>query len=161
MKYRILFIIVLFFSCFLYSQKKLCFSYDNAGNQIKVSVCLNAPQTRKLLERTITEEMIYEDKNNETISENSEIDAIQEIILKAAPNPTEGQLIVYWHHYENKGLVRLFISSADMRILYDNTSIDSPMEQLELNVYSYVPGVYYLVGIFADGTKKTFRIIKK
>lgn len=145
-----------FSSSFLFAQKQLCFSYDGAGNQTNVSICLNH-QARSFSERMIPEETLSVIENQENTSE----EIIQEIILKAAPNPTEGQLIVYWHHYENKGLVRLFISSADMRILYDNTSIDSPMEQLELNVYSYVPGVYYLVGIFADGTKKTFRIIKK
>lgn len=144
---------------FSHSQKQLCFSYDSAGNQTGVSVCLNnetGALTRKVLqEETAEEPTVLEEQ--EEVSEN----AIEEVVLKGAPNPTSGQLTVYWYHYENSALVRLFISSADMKVLYDNPSIHSPSEQIEINMSSYVQGVYYLVGIFSDGTKKTVRIIKK
>ncbi len=144
---------------FSYSQKQLCFSYDSAGNQTRVSVCLNneaGALTRKALQEEVIEETnVLEEKDK--ISDES----IQEIVLKGAPNPTVGQLTVYWYHYETSALTRIFISSVDMKILYDNTSIHSLSEQLEINMSSYVQGVYYLIGIFSDGTKKTVRIIKK
>ncbi|MDO4729066.1 MAG: T9SS type A sorting domain-containing protein [Bacteroidota bacterium] len=160
-RYILLTAMFLGFSFYCYSQKQLCFSYDSAGNQTSVSICLNnetGALTRRPSLPDDTEDIstTLEEKENITSE-----DSLRQIILKGAPNPTIGELTVYWHHIENQSLVRLFISSADMRILYDNTSIYSPAEQLQLNMSSYVQGVYYLVGIFSDGTKKTVRIIKK
>lgn len=144
--------------CFcLYSQKQLCFSYDSAGNQTHASVCLNPENSASAGRPALPDDAV----EVSTSAENDKIETSREIILKSAPNPTAGELTVYWYHTTNQSLTRLFISSADMRILYDNTHIHSPAEQLQLNISSYVQGVYYLVGIFSDGTKKTVRIIKK
>ncbi|MFK8299018.1 T9SS type A sorting domain-containing protein [Capnocytophaga cynodegmi] len=160
---RYILITVLFLGMinFSYSQKQICFSYDSAGNQIQASICLNK-ETGALTKRPPLPDETEE--TSTTLEEKENItseDSLPEITLKGAPNPTLGELIVYWYHNEHQSLVRLFISSSDMRILYDNAHINSPSEQLQINMSSYVQGVYYLVGIFSDGTKKTVRIIKK
>ncbi|MFJ1431423.1 T9SS type A sorting domain-containing protein [Capnocytophaga canimorsus] len=155
MKTNVLIAFLLFSFCTCYAQKQLCFSYDSSGNQTNAIICLHHANTSSS-DRTLPQ---VEEEENADIFKREEF--LEDIILKAAPNPTDGNLTIFWHHYKGKGLIRLFISSADLRILYDNTFINSSSEHIELNVHSYIPGIYYLVGIFEDGTKKTFRIIKK
>lgn len=154
MKRSIVFMVaILCGHCALYAQKQLCFEYDVAGNQTNAYACVNNTNQPNSIQPLQENPLSLDEKENN--SENNE-----KIILKGAPNPTQGNLTVYWRHFEHKRLVRLYISSLDRKIWYDNMRIDKTLQQLDIDLHHLVPGVYYLIGIFEDGNRKTFRIIK-
>ena len=94
------------------------------------------------------------------ISNSSGIGNIIEKSIVVAPNPVHDILTVKWNHYDENPLIRISLVTNDMRILFENTKVESSKRTETLYFTSYPPGIYYLVGYFYDGTKKTIKIIK-
>ena len=73
----ILTIILLFFSCIIYSQTNFSFDYDANGNRIKREVIV------------IPSKMAYSEMPNDSIVEQSAINIIERDDIKIYPNPTK------------------------------------------------------------------------
>ena len=128
-----------------FSQSTLYFSYDASGNQIlRNVVCINCGSTQRLQNNLASNEKII-------VSEES---------MVASPNPVTHKLRVRWVYNEANPLQVLQLRNANGSLL-QNISIRSNVGQTELDLSSYLPGWYLLIGIGANGKTTTIKIIRQ
>lgn len=136
---------LLMFGCFLtnYSQAKIVFTYDEAGNQIyREFICINCDR------QTITPQepefkKLLDDEN-----------------INFYPNPVSEDLFLKWQISNEKQIssIQLFtINGVNVRNI-------NGLEQTEnqiINFQTYAEGNYILFFTYTDGSKKSIKIIKK
>lgn len=141
--------ILFFIPLGLYAQQELCFHYDKAGNQRLITICGSG-------EEQLSDEELFKDTLEEKRREERNA---EKITLEVAPNPVVDELTIYWQHKEQKPMTELFITSADGKILYKRSVLQSA--QHKVNIADYPTGFYLLVLEFVDGSRKVFKVVKR
>ncbi|WP_211356675.1 T9SS type A sorting domain-containing protein [Aquimarina intermedia] len=151
---RILIITFFSISTIGFSQSKLIFTYDSAGNQVKKVYCktgncevlLKSANAKSVIEKVQSEKEIIEYKEfNNSIS--------------IFPNPTKGLLNLRWDSQYNDLISEIVVIDTASKVYSLNFVSDDSMIKLDL---SYWPNGLYLVKfLFNDGNLITKKIIKK
>lgn len=132
------------------SQTRISFTYDSAGNQTQRIICTSCPSrisndSIKTLE-TLTESDLIKDDLYDQIS--------------YYPNPVREELYVKWVN-DNKTFVasiELYSMSGQLIKRYSNLRVTN---MATITFQDYPQGFYNLILIYADGEKKTLKIVKK
>ena len=122
-----------------FSQSKLHYSYDNAGNRIKREIVV---KTKSLPDESDPE--YY----SEMLSEKN---------IRIYPNPTEGHLkveIVGWNN-SDRGIIQLFNAVGQLIL---NEQVSSSFTELDIS--SRTNG-FYVLHITLNGKETSWKIIKK
>lgn len=141
----ILTIILLFFSCIIYSQTNFSFDYDANGNRIKREVIV------------IPSKMAYSEMPNDSIVEQSAINIIERDDIKIYPNPTKGDLNVELNTTSDIQKIQINIISIKGQLLY-NTDVVQRAYNLDLS--SFAQGAYILI-MQVNDKKYEWKIIKE
>lgn len=137
--YTLLFFLFSLFAC---AQGKLVFNYDNAGNQVLRTFCINCVSKNS----NDTKESIPED-----------VQSLDDISY--FPNPVLQELNLSWELKEEKRVaeIQLFsLSGAQLK----NLSVGNN-NQVVIAFDSYPSGVYMVYIVYNTGEQKTIKIIKK
>lgn len=141
----ILTIILLFFSCIIYSQTNFSFDYDANGNRIKREVIV------------IPSKMAYSEMPNDSIVEQSAINIIERDDIKIYPNPTKGDLNVELNTTSDIQKIQINIISIKGQLLYNT---DVVQRAYNLDVSSFAQGAYILI-MQVNDKKYEWKIIKE
>ncbi len=151
MKKELLTFLILFLTyCSFAQNQKLKFTYDTAGNQILrdrvCATCLKAvlPQAiDSLVVGSLSDPQT--DKNNFAIT--------------AYPNPVTQSLFVDWFPHEVLVPTGLEVFSMEGRLMATKPIAGERGEQ-SLDFGPYPPGVYLVNVSFANGERRTFKVVR-
>jgi hypothetical protein len=146
---KLLFLTVLWVTISSYSQNKLVFEYDIAGNQIKRSLCINCdPATGKMAKEIV-------DLKTEDLQKFSPSD-----VLSYYPNPVQEQLYLSWELIDNVKVASIQIVSLNGQSMQSITKLESKNNHT-LSFLPYPRGVYTVLFVYTNGDQKTIKIIKQ
>jgi hypothetical protein len=146
---KLLFLTVLWVTISSYSQNKLVFEYDIAGNQIKRSLCINCdPATGKIAKEIA-------DLKTEDLQKFSPSD-----VLFYYPNPVQEQLYLSWELIDNVKVASIQIVSLNGQSIQTITKLESKNNHT-LSFLPYPRGVYTVVLEYTNGDQKVIKIIKQ
>ncbi|MEH6681044.1 MAG: T9SS type A sorting domain-containing protein [Sediminicola sp.] len=137
-------------------QYEITFGYDNAGNQIlRDRVCVNCQTASKTAIDSTKVEIMEEEI---AVLKEDTIDS-DFFKIVAYPNPVTDILRVEWVASDN-GIQQITLFSLDNRQLFQKIVKDG-WNGLNLDFNGYPPGSYIVLVGYADGSKKSFQVIKK
>ncbi|PXY42775.1 T9SS C-terminal target domain-containing protein [Flavobacterium cheongpyeongense] len=131
------------------NQTKIKFSYDNAGNQISRTLCVNCPpETGKQVKEieAIVEEDLEKIEGEEMIS--------------YYPNPVKEELYLKWELTDDNYVTSIQLISLAGQVL--NTFRETKKNNSQNILFqSYPSGVYVVLVNYKSGDPKTIKIIKQ
>jgi hypothetical protein len=131
------------------NQTKIKFSYDNAGNQVSRTLCVNCPpETGK------------QAKEIEAIVEDDLENIPGEDMISYYPNPVKEELYVKWELTDENYVtsIQLFSLTGQVLKTFEGTKRVNTQNIL---FQSYPSGVYVVLLNYKSGTPKSFKIIKQ
>ena len=131
------------FSAFVFSQSKIGYAYDMAGNRIKREIVMSASQAMA--------------KKQSFESQDFYSERLREHSVKIYPNPTQGNLKVSISGLENSDKCHLDVYSIQgTQILAFDVNSDNANVDI-----SNQPNGVYMLQITINGKSTTWKIIKK
>ncbi|MCL9806450.1 T9SS type A sorting domain-containing protein [Flavobacterium amniphilum] len=131
-----------------YSQRRITFNYDAAGNQEKRLVCLCAAKTAN--------DSIYKDL--EELTENDLVKEDEQVSYY--PNPVLEELYVKWSNTENSRLVAIDLYTLNGQLLKHYTNLKN-QETAKVAFYNLPDGYYNVVLLYSNDERKTLKIVKQ
>jgi Secretion system C-terminal sorting domain len=146
-----LFASLLSFSAF--SQDKIVFSYDNAGNQIVKlrQVCLNCTKAAPLTDPVA---------KTADLKQEELLKFFPEDVISYYPNPVKEQLFLKWELINNNKVTEIQLFNLSGVLLKTISKLETTSSQT-LQFLDYPTGAYLLILMYADGEQKTIKIIKE
>ncbi len=141
----VLTIILLFFSCIMYSQTTFSFDYDANGNRIQREIIV------------ISSKMAYSENSKDSITDESSINVIEKDDIKIYPNPTKGILKVELKANSNIDKMQINIINIKGQIVYKTNQLQNTYT-IDLSLQPQ--GAYILIVVVND-KKYDWRIIKE
>jgi hypothetical protein len=139
--------ILLFITVYGFSQNRILFRYDESGNQkrryVGESILGRFSQTP---EPKIEESKFIEDKNAESFN--------------FYPNPTEKTVQLKWKNIDDLIVYKIELYNPNGQFLKSLDNLEK-LSTSEIDLQAYNAGLYQLVVCYSNGTRKTFKIIKK
>ncbi|WDF59581.1 T9SS type A sorting domain-containing protein [Flavobacterium sp. KACC 22758] len=146
---RFLLLVFLHYSFFSIAQTKLNFGYDQAGNQITRTLCINC------LGKSVKE--IVEP---EALTENDLEKFSSEDIISYYPNPVREELYLQWELGNDNYVTSVHVYSMTGQVLR-TFQIGDSANNLNIPFQQYPTGVYLVLLSYKDGGEKSIKIIKK
>ncbi|MDP2059976.1 MAG: T9SS type A sorting domain-containing protein [Flavobacteriaceae bacterium] len=149
MKTKLLLFFSYVFFTFCYSQDKLTFTYDAAGNQIlRDKVCIDCPppSTPQLSRAGMGADLTENGLNSKP--------------FVVYPNPVSNLLFVEWLNADGSVVEELNLFTLDGKHLL-SLKPKSDIKQVDIDFSKYPSGVYLLIANFNSGKNESFKIIKK
>nr|WP_314896659.1 T9SS type A sorting domain-containing protein [uncultured Flavobacterium sp.] len=150
MKHFIVFIL-LGFSLFASAQDdRITFSYDNAGNQITRSLCLqcttskNSPKPKEII--ALKEEDLQK--------------FFPEDVISYYPNPVKEELYLKWELIEGNLVTSIQVYGLSGQLLKSYSGLETNNAQ-NIPFQAYPSGVYAVVLFYSNGEQKSIKIIKQ
>lgn len=149
-KYLILFILQLGFVG--YSQQKITFSYDSAGNQTLRVLCLTGCSP--------TAKPAKEIKEIEALTDADLLKFSEEDVISYYPNPVKEELYLQWQLSKDNYVTSINLYSLTGQILrtYQQNLQDN---HLTIPFQNYPSGIYLVLLFYKDGGEKSIKIIKQ
>lgn len=145
------FLLLIFLHCSLFSiaQAKLNFSYDQAGNQITRTLCINC------LAKSVKEIV-----DTEVLTENDLEKFSPEDVISYYPNPVKEKLYLQWELAHDNYVTSVFVYSMTGQVLRA-FQISAASNSLNIPFQNYPSGIYLVLLSYKDGGEKTIKIIKQ
>lgn len=135
----------------LYSQKRIKFTYDSAGNQTQRYICITGCTAK------MANDSIY--KTEKTLVEEDLIEDIEYEQIKYYPNPVLEELYVKWPNTIDKYVSKIELYSLNGQLLKQFDNIKN-QNTISVSFYNYPEGYYNLLLIYSNGERKTLKIVK-
>lgn len=132
------------------AQTRVKFDYDSAGNQKRRYVCINC-SAREVTNDTIT-------NADRVASQDVKLDDLDNVSYY--PNPVQEELNINWINHDNKSLSTIEVSTLSGQVLSNYSNLNE-LNSTIVPFSGYSQGYYNVVLIFADGSKKSIKIVKK
>ncbi|MDQ1165675.1 T9SS type A sorting domain-containing protein [Flavobacterium sp. SORGH_AS_0622] len=149
MKQKLLLLILLACSTLSYSQQKVVFSYDLAGNQVSRTLCLSGCASKQVKESKEIEALVEEDLQKFLPEDN----------FSYYPNPVKEELFLRWETTENK-ISSINVYGVSGQVLKSYTELQNSTFH-NIPFQQYPTGVYLIVLNYKKGEQKTIKIIKQ
>jgi hypothetical protein len=151
MKLNLLITLLCLSYTFAFSQDKLAFNYDTAGNQIlRDRICLNC---------YVAVADAAKDSLPPDISDLTSQDWLKEKFI-ASPNPVTAILNVEWLSSKENDIRKIALYGGGNQLLFTLNTTNN-RNSAEIDFSRFPSGFYLLLVTFADGNTKTHKIIKK
>lgn len=143
-------LMLLGFSLFTSAQDRITFSYDNAGNQITRSLCLqcttskNYPKPKEII--TLKEEDLQK--------------FFPEDVISYYPNPVKEELYLKWELIEGNLVNSIQVYGLTGQLLKSYSGLETNSAQ-NIPFQAYPSGTYAVVLYYTNGEQKTIKIIKQ
>lgn len=149
---KILLFTLLLFTISSYSQNKILFKYDLAGNQEKRSLCINcAPGTIKGGEKP---------KEITELTAEDLIKDFPEDAISYYPNPVKEELYLKWELADNNKVSLIQIYSLTGQLVGSYNKLENTNNQV-MSFQRYPSGMYDLLILYTNGEQKSIKIIKQ
>lgn len=150
MKNILLLLITFFMSSLTFSQTKLVFTYDAAGNQIERKFeTTSAKQIKEIVE----EEVIAEELQEEDI-----IEQIANAIT-IYPNPTKGNLRLEWEANYSDSIKEITVTDSGALQTFQ-VPLEKGQNYVDVNLTNYASGMYIIHFVLDDTQIVVKKIIK-
>jgi hypothetical protein len=136
---------------FAFSQDKILFAYDNAGNQVSRTLCINCLSAGKTTE-AITK---IEDLKEEDLQK-----FFPEDVISYYPNPVKEQLFLKWELINQNKVSEIQLHSLNGQLLKTISKLENTNTQT-MQFQTYPNGVYLLLLLYTDGKQESIKIIKE
>jgi Secretion system C-terminal sorting domain len=144
---------LLFISCSLFSlsQTKITFQYDEAGNNERRYIVINAARTSAPQEavrdvKALTEkDLIINEEFND---------------ISYYPNPVKEELFVKWRKTTTSYVIKAEVYNLNGALATVFTNL-SQQESQNISFLSLPVGLYHVILTYKDGTSKILKIAKK
>ena len=135
-----------------YSQNKLLFEYDTAGNQIKRSICINC----------LNRNAITPDKPKEIpmLEAKDLIKSEPEDTFSYYPNPVKEELYIKWELLNDNKVTEIQLYSLSGQMLKSIPKLENQNSE-SITFQEYPSGIYSVLIIYSNGEQKTLKIIKQ
>lgn len=144
-----IFTFLLFLCCSIsQAQNRITFSYDNAGNQIQRSLCLNCSTSKMTDEKEIA-----------ALKEEDLQKFFPEDLISYYPNPVKEELYLKWELVAEKTVTSISLYAMNGQVLKTYSNL-TQTNTLNIPFLEYPTGVYLVVLVYNDGEQKTIKIIK-
>jgi hypothetical protein len=150
MKHFILFIL-LGFSLFASAQDRITFSYDNAGNQITRSLCLQCT-TSKNSTKPIKEIIALKEEDLQKF--------FPEDVISYYPNPVKEELYLKWELIAGNLVTSIQVYGLSGQLLKSYSGLEKNNAQ-NIPFQVYPSGTYAVVLFYTNGEQKSIKIIKQ
>ncbi|QLC67021.1 T9SS type A sorting domain-containing protein [Flavobacterium sp. LPB0248] len=146
---KILLLIFLHCCFFSLAQTKLNFNYDQAGNQITRTLCINcsAKSAKDIVEP-------------EALTENDLQKFSAEDVISYYPNPVREELYLQWELTHDNYVASVHVYSITGQVLR-TFQPNSNTNNLSIPFQQYSAGVYLVLLSYKNGGEKSIKIIKK
>jgi hypothetical protein len=147
------FALLLLLTSFMYNvqaQDRITFTYDNAGNQIQRSLCLNCMSSK--VKNTKPKEVA-------DIKEQDLQKFFPEDVISYYPNPVKEELYVKWEFKDENLVNSIQLYGLNGQLLKSYSGLDKTNTQ-NIPFQSYPSGVYIIVLLYSNGEHKNIKIIK-
>jgi hypothetical protein len=147
------FTLFLLLASFMYNaqaQDRITFTYDNAGNQIQRSLCLNCTSSK-----------IKNAKPKEVtaLKEQDLQKFFPEDIISYYPNPVKEELYLKWEFKDENLVNSIQLYGLNGQLLKSYSGLDKANSQT-IPFQNYPSGVYIIVLLYSNGEQKNIKIIK-
>lgn len=145
---------IIFFALgiFSYSQQKITFNYDAAGNQILRELCLSdCSQSAK---------QVKDVKEIEALTDDDLLKFSEEDVISYYPNPVKEELYIKWELKENNYITSIQVFSLTGQLLR-NYSPNLKSTSQNIPFQEYPRGVYAVLLYYKNGDQKSIKIIKQ
>lgn len=149
---KIVFFFLLSLPILGFSQSKILFQYDNAGNQIVRSLCINCPSTTGKTAGAIAK---TEEINQENLQK-----FFPEDVISYYPNPVKEQLFLKWELTNENKVTEMQLHSLNGQLLKTISKLENENTQT-IQFQSYPSGTYFLLLVYTSGEQKSIKIIKE
>lgn len=150
---QILQLAILFTSLLTTAQNKVLFEYDNAGNQIKRSLCINCPSSSAKNANEAGKEI-------SNLTENDLIKSFPEDVISYYPNPVKEQLYVKWELVNDNKVTEIQLYSLSGQLLKTFSKTQNTNNQT-ISFQEFPQGIYTLLLMYNVGEPKSIKIIKQ
>lgn len=157
MKKIVLLLVCLLFLAPIFAQKKLSFSYDASGNQIKRElICINCRMVSDFEEVEELEHSVAD----LAAAERNDFTEKEAAIISYYPNPTREELYMNWENTPDAVIHSIDVFTTRGQIIRSFTNL-SNKEALTIPFTTVPIGTYHVQLHYQDGKKKVIHIIKK
>ncbi len=146
---KITLLIFCFYSLFSLGQIKLNFEYDNAGNQIRRSVCSGC--------RLASNQKVTDIAN---LTNKDMIKDFPEDLISYYPNPVKEELYLKWELKDNNKITEIHIYNLSGQLLKSIQKLENQSTQA-IAFQEYPQGNYVLLLLYSNGEQKSLKIIKQ
>ena len=150
---QILQLTILLISIVTSAQNKVLFEYDNAGNQIKRSLCINCPTTSGKNTNETPKEIA-------DLKEADFIKSFPEDIISYYPNPVKEQLYLKWELINDDKVAEIQLYSLSGQLLKSFNKLETTNNQI-ITFQEFPQGIYTLLLFYSSGDQKSIKIIKQ
>ncbi|MFV8342564.1 T9SS type A sorting domain-containing protein [Flavobacterium sp. XS2P39] len=148
------FTLLLLLGCFMYNaqaQDRIIFTYDNAGNQIQRSLCLNC---------TTSKTTSVKPKEIVALKEEDLQKFFPEDVISYYPNPVKEELYLKWELMGDDLVTSIQVYGLSGQLLKSYSGLEKNNTQ-NIPFQGYPSGVYAVILFYKNGEQKTIKIIKK
>lgn len=146
------------FYCLIFSfikiqaqQNKVLFQYDNAGNQISRTLCINCSQAGRSAVQTTEFAKLKTEELQKFFPEDQ---------ISYYPNPVKEELFLKWELNEENKVSEIQVFNLNGQLLKTLSKLQKVNSQT-LQFQNFQNGTYLLVLIYTNGEQKTIKIIKE
>lgn len=135
----------------VYSQDRIKFDYDSAGNQIVRRLCLGCSEFKT------------SDENIKDVSDIKEEDLLKFFsndIISYYPNPVKEELYLKWDLINDNKVSKIEIFSISGQLLKSMQKLEGYNSSI-VNFNEYSAGTYLIILQYKNGDQKSITIIKK
>lgn len=152
MKNILLLLITFFMSSLTFSQTKLVFTYDAAGNQTERK--FETTRASKQLSTNVEEEAV-------AITEFQEDDILEQIAnaITIYPNPTKGNLRLEWEDTYSDSIKAITVTDSGAQNTFQ-VPLQKEQNYVDVNLTNYALGMYIIHFILDDTQIVVKKIIK-
>jgi hypothetical protein len=143
-----LYFLVTFISTFSFSQSKLLFEYDAAGNQIKRELCISNCGTAA---KTTQESAKLQPEDY--------LKAFPEDVISYYPNPVKEELYLKWDLKDNNKVTTIQLFSFSGQLIKSISKLEN-QNTYTFPFQQYPQGNYVLLLLYSNGDQKSIQIIK-
>jgi Secretion system C-terminal sorting domain len=129
--------------------RRIQFTYDGAGNQIKREICSNCAAKN-------AKDSDY--KNVETVTEKDLIE--EDVNISYYPNPVREELYVKWKIETEKTVKTIEVYSMTGQMLKSYNNLETS-DITSISFQTYPQGLYNVKVLYSNGDNKTLKIVKK
>jgi hypothetical protein len=150
MKQKLLLLLTIFSAFLSYSQDRIKFDYDTAGNQIVRRLCLDCSEFR-----TTNEEI----KELTDLKEEDLLKFFPNDVISYYPNPVKEELFLKWELINDNKVSNISVFSMSGQLV---KSINK-LEKVNSNIISFIDypeGTYSVLLFYTNGDQKSITIIK-
>jgi hypothetical protein len=144
------YLFLLLISTVSFSQSKLLFEYDTAGNQIKCELCVsNCATLRKIANPDVAQ-----------LKQEDYIKSFPEDVISYYPNPVKEELYLKWELKDNNKVTTIQLYSLSGQLIKSISKLDNQTTQT-VAFQQYPQGTYVLLLLYSDGDQKSIQIVKQ